>query len=663
MSDPLLASFRTRLAKEAGSALYREIEAACAARRELRGGHDDWARLCEEAGLVNLAFREWQLAARDAPDDPPTVLRLVQCYRERGDLARATRGVELLLACSPAQEAWLSLLLELLVEQGALPAAQAALQRAREAGLSDAAVAALQARLLPPEDEPTHEGSLTFTEADLVRFQALFGGREDVHARQWAKPSGETGYTPVREPLTPAVVRNHLLGTFTVGTYPIRLDGTSTFFVLDLDITRSSLERAVSESALARQLRESMRTEGVRLLNALRRDFGLPVLFEDSGYKGRHFWIFLEQPEPAEVLHLLGRLLLTRLTPTLAEGLHLEYFPKQPALKNQGLGNLIKLPLGVHRRTGRRAVLLDEHGQPLAEPLAALRQVHRLSREQLYSLVERLKQEAPPLLSVEPKPKLTEPSPPTPAEGPPPPEPRPAWTEADFETDPRVRHLLKQCPVLAELKRQVDSERRLNHEEQLVLIHSLGHLPSGPQAVNYLLSHCVDVPAEKLLKSPLRGHPISCPSIRKKIGHVTRRVPCNCSFAQAPEHYPTPTLHLIGLPVVEPSPTAVPTQSLEDLARRYGVLTRRRDEIHREWDTMRGELVERLRLAPARAVACPGGRFRLIEQEGVEELVWENDDANTSHHRSGTAPPPGGGVAGDSPSRGNHSPGAPGGSA
>ena len=58
-------------------------------------------------------------------------------------------------------------------------------------------------------------------------FEALFSGREGVYARQWARPSGEGGYTPVHEPLTPAVIRNHLLGTFTAGLYPIRLDGTA----------------------------------------------------------------------------------------------------------------------------------------------------------------------------------------------------------------------------------------------------------------------------------------------------------------------------------------------------------------------------------------------------------------------------------------------------
>jgi hypothetical protein len=216
-----------------------------------------------------------------------------------------------------------------------------------------------------------------------------------------------------------------------------------------------------------------------------------------------------------------------------------------------------------------------------------------------------------------------------------------------------MRHLLAHCPVLAELKRQVDQHRRLGHEEQLVLIHTLGHLPGGPQAVNYLLRRCVDVGPEKLLKSPLRGNPVSCPSIRKKIGHVTRRVACNCIFEQAPDRYPTPVLHLLGLPAAPPNaqrPAAPGGVAPADLARRFGVLTCKRDEVQREWEEMRSALVALVRALPDRTVACPGGRYRLVEEQGVEELRWEQesagdgggDHARAGGHGAGHAAAPGG---------------------
>jgi hypothetical protein len=388
---------------------------------------------------------------------------------------------------------------------------------------------------------------------------------------------------------------------------------------VDLDISRGALERAAGDPTLARRLRDAMRGEGLRLLGELR-GLGLAPLFEDSGYKGRHLWVFLEQPETAEVLHALGRLLLARLGAGLADGLHLEFFPKQGGVKSQGLGNLIKLPLGVHRRTGRRAALLDDAGRPVADPFAVLRAVPRLPRAELYRLIEQLKAGKTLAPAAEPGTAGTAPAAPIP--GPPPPEPVPGWTEADFDADPRMRHLLGHCPVLAELKRKVDETRRLSHEEQLVLIHTLGHLPGGPQAVNYLLARCVDVGPEKLLKSPLRGNPVSCPSIRKKVGTITRRVACNCSFDQAPDRYPTPVLHLIGLPEPRPAPARAP-DGAADLARRYAALERKRDEVERDWQEMRRALLAVLRVLPERILVSPGGQYRLHEDQGVEELRWE----------------------------------------
>src|SRR5207248_125775 len=144
-------------------------------------------------------------------------------------------------------------------------------------------------------------------------------------------------------------------------------------------------------------------------------------------------------------------------------------------------------------------------------------------------------------------------------------------------------------------------------EEQLVLTHSLGHVEGGPQAVNYLLSRCVDVGPEKFLKDRLKGNPVSCPSIRKKIGHVTRRVACNCVFDFAADRYPTPVLHLLTLEGPQ-TPAPTPGADVETLARRYAVLVERRDEIQRECGEVQQALVLALRATPGRSIACPGGR-------------------------------------------------------
>lgn len=629
-----------------------DVQQAVMDGRTERGHHTELGLLCEQAGLMALAFSEFQLALRDDRDDPVASFHLAQHYRERGDVDRSLGLLERLLDANPTKPDWLALYVEICVEEQARPRAKAALARAKEAGLSAEYADRLCSMLRPdteltqpgpkpPAEERTEEkeeSSPLPSDADCVRFHTLFSGREGVYARQWAKRGGKSGYSPVHEPLTPAVVRNHLLGTYTLGVYPVRLDGTATFFALDLDIDKSALQRARGDHAFAETLRESLQQEGPRLVQVLR-DLGCEPVLENSGYKGRHLWVFLEESETAGTLHLLGRLLLAWQAPLLPPHLHLEFFPKQARLKGKGLGNLIKLPLGVHRRTGRRSLLLDATGNQIADPFAALRQASRTPKSVLHAAIDHLKGTAPRVEEPkQPEEPESEPAqPPEPPVSPPVtlPDTIPAWTEADFETDRRVKHMLEHCPVLAELKRMVDEYRQLSHQEQLVLTHSLGHVEGGPQAVNYLLAQCVDVGPEKFMKSRLKGNPVSCPSIRKKIPHVTRRVACNCPFEYAKDRYPTPTLHLLTLP--DPPSSAPRNNSAEPLvkmAQRFAVLDCRRKEMEQEWAKLRDGFLDALRAEPEQYVSCPGGRFRIVQIEGVEELVWESEEEESKAHVS-----------------------------
>lgn len=640
---------KKRVEEQLDESVRDDLQRAVMEGRSRRGHHTELGVLCEQAGLIRLAFAEFQLALRDDRDDPIAAYRLAQHYRERGDADQAIGLLERLLERRPAELDWLALYVEILIEEQAQPRADAAIKRAIQAGLPENDAAELTSRVRPKTtrpEEPVSEKSWPDSipvpsDADCVRFHTLFSGREGVYARQWARRGGEGGYSPIHEPLTPAIIRNHLLGTYTVGVYPVRLDGTVTFFALDLDINKHALQQARADHEFAQSLRQVLQQEGPRLLNVLH-ELGFHPLFENSGYKGRHLWVFLERPESAATMHLFGRLFLNWQASMLPPHLHLEFFPKQARLKGKGLGNLIKLPLGIHRRTGRRSLLLDPGGTPAADPFTLLRAAIRDSQSVLHAAIDKLKADvsinAPVETETEPEAQHTttaasattasDPQRSVPVTLPDTLQP---WTEADFETDQRVRYILQHCNVLAELKRMVDQYRQLDHQEQLVLIHSLGHVPGGPQAVNYLLAKCVDVGPEKFMKSQLKGNPVACPSIRKKIPHVTRRAGCNCSFEFAADRYPTPTLHLLTLPDETPpiTPTEPADDSLVKLAQRFAVLDCRHQEIESEWKELRDRFFDALRSQPDRQVACPEGRFRIDEIEGVEQLEWEPRESET----------------------------------
>jgi len=616
-----------------------------AGRREVRGDHARWGRLCEAAGESGLALTEYNLALRDEPEDVVALSRLTTLYEERGETDKAIECAEQWMRAAGSDCEAVERLLELLL-------ATERFERAREILGSPAG------KPLDTETRAMWEGSIRAaakaggeaeeeadqpsglpTDADVVRFLHLFSGRENVYARQWAAEGGEGGYTPVREPLTVNTARNHLLGNITVGVYPIRLDSTVAFFAFDIDIRKPALARARSSLAEARRIKEAMAQESQRLQGELAA-LCITALLEDSGYKGRHLWVFLERPEDAAVVRQFGALFM-RSSPLGSPDLQMEFFPKQAATGG-GIGNLIKLPLGIHRRTGRRSRLLQPDGTPASDPYAVLRQQPRLSRETLYAVIGALKarqtqaEPAARLAAPEPPPEepeaLAEPDQATIRQAFP--APPPTWTAADFETNAEIAHLLGHCAVLAALKTKVEEHRRLTHDEQVVLTHSLGHSGAGVLAVNYLLDACVDVPPTARLQSAFAGNPISCPKIRKRIPQITGAVRCNCRFDIATGQYPNPRLHLLTLkdePAAPPSEPArmPPAWDPVERAKALRVLRIRRQELDGEIGQLESELQRYMESGGVAEIAAGDGVLRLVQEEGLPPvLAWQEEPSS-----------------------------------
>jgi hypothetical protein len=579
--------------------------------------HALWAALCEESGELGLALREYQLALRDNPDDVAVLDRLILLYRERGDIERALPLAERRLRLRPQDPAALRDLVQLYLDAEMPAQALAAIESARRQGVPAELTENLLHLVQQAAPEPPEESvatSLLPADADIARFVHLFSGRENIYARQWCNPSGQQGYSPVHQPFTFAVARNHLLGNITVGIYPVRLDGTVTFFAFDVDVNRAAIARARSDPREANRLRRLLQEETRRLYDALR-ERGISPLLEDSGYKGRHLWVFLEEPMDAAMVRRFGALFLA-VHPLASHDLHVEFFPKQDTT-GSGPGNLIKLPLGIHRRTGRRSRLLLPDGTPDENPFATLRNLTRTPRARIEQAILDLKLFVPAQL-----PSTPQSAPDAPAV--PPAAPQPAWTADDFATHPELSLLLAHCPVLAALKERAEQQRRLSHDEQIVLIHALGHSSAGVLAVNYLFDLCLDVPPAARLQAPLAGNPISCPKIRKRIPHITGRVNCNCSFEFAPQHYPTPRLHLLRLQTAAEASAADPATALARAARMLPRLWDLRAELAGRIEQLEKTLIAALAQQPEKCLVTDEGTLRLHSAPGTPaSLRWE----------------------------------------
>ena len=179
-------------------------------------------------------------------------------------------------------------------------------------------------------------------------FLRLFVNRPDVYAEQ--QPNKK--YLKIKEPLTTEVIQRHLQGEITVGVY--QLDGNNYVKWLCFDLDPGTLEnpketvRAIIQECVSKPDPKTPRFyKKAVLLEASR--------YPDASY---HIWVFFEPvPVPAKVARWLGMKILehANINPKLVE-----VFPKQTELtKDRPYGNLVKLPLGLHRKAEKWSYFLN----------------------------------------------------------------------------------------------------------------------------------------------------------------------------------------------------------------------------------------------------------------------------------------------------------------
>jgi hypothetical protein len=584
--------------------------------------HVEWADCLEELGLMDEVILELNLAIRDNPERLELYPRLADVMCDQGQPHRAVRVWEALIKRQPEQPKWYEGLVQGLREskdfEKAREACSAALEKtgdnrfktlARELGFLDGAAHSA---------EPSADAEqLTPQQRHLVTFSALFAGREGVHARQWVSPTGESGYTPVEEPFSQRVAENHILGNYTVGIYPVRLDNTVNFIAFDFDAAKFAVKSSIKSERAWTGLLEKVQKTACGLMDLAAQN-DTPLYLEDSGFKGRHAWIFLDEPVPAGVARRFGETLAGQLAPLPPE-VTVEVFPKQTSVRRGGLGNLIKLPLGIHRRTGKRALFIEPGGAPVADQLGMLETVSKARKRTIYGVIQRLHGT---MISLAPRP---EPSPDDAPDAEVEPEaPRraaaPSLPEVyDLDRDPQFQHLVAKCPTIAEIVAKVNQTSMISKDETQALIHTLGHLDQGPDAVNAIFRRCLNADPALFLKSRLRGHPMSCPKIRTRLPEKSSRVACNCVFDLSVNLYPTPLIHVSSVSqktAVSPLGLTVDSLQFQNLVQDYLKLRKQSREIRLLLERYEERLREFFDDAGVESVETPTGKLTIVKKDG-----------------------------------------------
>lgn len=414
------------------------------------------------------------------------------------------------------------------------------------AGLNAAQVQEVLGSLLriaapPPEPEPAELDRAFYDSRGrrkaIERFLELFRGRPGAYARQWFDPKeGKSGYYPVLEPLTPEVVEAHLQGKITVGVYLLDPEARVYFSALDLDLGKEAIAEVKEDLSKGRQMASAMKglMAGIQKVSE---QMGLPVVFERSGYKGVHAWYFFDGPVPAWA----AKAVLTRIQEAVHPpplGIRLELFPKQVALSGKGYGNLIKLPLGVHRVTGKKSVFLDEKGGVVPDSLDYLLRIKTAPSELVISIAEKVSagargQVIPFAAMSKPKPVTEEPA------GSP-------FKALDKKTKQAYGRLLEGCSMVRYLVRKAREFKHLSFDERKIVLGVIGHLPGGQELVHHVISRCADYDPQ------ITGHfitrmpraPLGCKAIRRRLFYL-QLSQCKCKFEVHGRAYATPLLHVL----------------------------------------------------------------------------------------------------------------------
>ncbi len=184
------------------------------------------------------------------------------------------------------------------------------------------------------------QSTMKISDANKIRFLNLFKGREDYFAFQ-----GTNYYRPVNLRFSEYHLERHLNGFATFGVYVLTKDSHCNFICLDIDIPKDKLTDVDFKDSKAKF--DYLKKQLLELVDIFKKNLRIKedfLLFEDTGGRGYHIWIFFEEPIKGE-----DALRIYKIIKNYTD-IDFEFFPKQPSInKKRKFGNLIKLPLGTHQ--------------------------------------------------------------------------------------------------------------------------------------------------------------------------------------------------------------------------------------------------------------------------------------------------------------------------
>lgn len=527
----------------------REMILSCAPFLEIKDSflHFEMHKVMFCLGLDALAKKELELSIRDDSNNIEAIFSLAQVYADNAEIEKTEKiFLKAIKNNSQVSEIYIRYGSFLENQERYLDAVNLYKKALDSTGEKIFKTLIADREKNYESDEIEESNIIEPEDMHLLKFLQLFRSREGFYAKQWKNAKGEQGYAPINEPLTLNVVRNHILGNLTIGVYQLRIDNSVCFIAFDIDIDKSKIADYFQKPSERRRIDALLLEVSQNLFNICA-SMDIISYIEDSGYKGRHVWIFLRQGIQANKAKSFGNYILSKIK-NLPNEINIELFPKQAFVKSNGLGNLIKIPLGIHIKSGRRSIFLNPDG---TEPLSQLiylsdiklndkevilkyseEQKNRTNNSELQfkkdfekSLSEKLNDSD--ALSIEDSYSLPE-------------KPIPFVLEEDIE----YMIIYSSCPVISNLCKKAFKSLGLSTEEIQVLKFTLGNLTNGNLIVNEILNKAGISDSSIYLKRAFRTNPMGCVKIKNLIPYVTSNFCLDCFTLKKIIGYPNPLIHL-----------------------------------------------------------------------------------------------------------------------
>ena len=320
-----------------------------------------------------------------------------------------------------------------------------------------------------------------------------------------------------------------------MGTYVQRPNSTVHFIVWDIDVSKQFILKYGNNGAAFDACLQRAYCKAQDILKFLE-DKGVRGYVEYSGFRGYHVWLFLSEWIPVRFANMFTDLVEAEIGQD--SEITVECFPNKVKLKLGRFGQVLKLPYGIHVRSGQRSAFLDNDGEPVMDIDGF---IDTLAKYPLSSIRRALSVGMPTSgndNNIE--------APATRSEG----QMRHEMKESFGQISASIQEILLHCSLMHYLCMKARKTGYLTHFERLSVLYVFGHVGDEGKEFIHVVMRCTmnyQYNVTQRFIDRLPEKPVSCVKLREQYKKISAEIGCSCTFKRTKDCYPSPVLHALAL--------------------------------------------------------------------------------------------------------------------